>query len=221
AKEMVGESENMEERMAGNCHIDQKETPCVLEIQEIKCGKVKEQWVEDLWGSRNFGYAQVKAKGKSGGLLLVWDTNIFSASQSVGDERFIAVKGSWKGRDGDLILANVYGPHPSNEKGVLWSRLEGLIQQNNCAWCVFGDFNEVRNQDDRMNTQFHTKDSDEFNEFIANTQLMEVPMGGRRFTRISDDGGKFSKLDRFLITEDFRKKWGNLAAVALDQKLSD
>ncbi|GKD13482.1 RNA-directed DNA polymerase, eukaryota [Tanacetum coccineum] len=170
AKEMVGESENMEECMAG--------------IQEIKCGKVEEQWVEDLWGSRNFGYAQVEAKGKSGGLLLVWDTKIFSASQSVGDERFIVVKGSWKGRDEDLILANLYVPHPSNEKGVLWSRLDGLIQQNNCAWCVFSDFNEVRNQDDRMNTQFHTKDSDEFNEFIANTQLMEVPMGGRRFTRI-------------------------------------
>lgn len=46
-------------------------------------------------------------------------------------------------------------------------------------------------------------------------------MGGRRFTRISDDGLKFSKLDRFFVTDDFCVKWRNLAVVSLDRKLSD
>nr|GEX00659.1 cysteine-rich receptor-like protein kinase [Tanacetum cinerariifolium] len=127
------------------------EIPCVLGIQEMKCGKVEEQFVEDLWG--------------------------FSARQSVGDERFIAIKGNWKGRVGDVVLANVYRPHPSNQKGEVWARLQNLIEKNNAAWCVFGDFNEVRGCDDRMNTQFHTKESNEFNEFIERTLLMEIPMG--------------------------------------------
>ncbi|PWA80255.1 reverse transcriptase domain, Reverse transcriptase zinc-binding domain protein [Artemisia annua] len=62
---------------------------------------------------------------------------------------------------------------------------------------------------------------DDFNTFINTTQLVEIPMGGRKFTRVSDDGLKFSKLDRFLVTEGFKSKWGNLAVVALDRKLSD
>ncbi|GJW99854.1 hypothetical protein Tco_0183768 [Tanacetum coccineum] len=72
--------------------------------KEMKCGKVEEQWVEDLWGSRNFGYAQVEANGKSGGLLLVWDTKIFSASQSVGDERFIVVKADVELKDTIVVV---------------------------------------------------------------------------------------------------------------------
>ncbi|GJZ84480.1 putative RNA-directed DNA polymerase [Tanacetum coccineum] len=46
-------------------------------------------------------------------------------------------------------------------------------------------------------------------------------MGGRKFTRVSDDGLKFSKLDRFLLNEEFMKLWGNTSVVALDRKLSD
>ncbi|GJW46513.1 transposon TX1, partial [Tanacetum coccineum] len=47
------------------------------------------------------------------------------------------------------------------------------------------------------------------------------PYGGRKFTRVSDDGVKFSKLDRFLLNDDFNNLWGNLSVVALDRKLSD
>ncbi|GJR01528.1 RNA-directed DNA polymerase, eukaryota [Tanacetum coccineum] len=190
-------------------------------IQEMKCKRVADQWVENVWGTRNFGFVQIEARGRSGGLLLVWDTNSFSVKQSVREDRFVAVMGTWKGRVGYIIFVNVYGPHPSNQKGALWKRLEELINSNDGAWCLLGDFNEVRNLDDRLNTQFHARDSDEFNTFIANTRMVEVPMGGRRFTRVREDGMKFSKLDRFLISEEFKQMWGNLAAVALDRKLSD
>ncbi|GKC61706.1 hypothetical protein Tco_1089304 [Tanacetum coccineum] len=61
----------------------------------------------------------------------------------------------------------------------------------------------------------------EFNEFINNTRLIEIPMGGRKFTRVSDDEMKFSKLDCFLLNEKFNEMWGNLSVVALDRKLPD
>lgn len=58
-------------------------------------------------------------------------------------------------------------------------------------------FNEVRGREDRKNTQLNIKEVGEFNEFISDTQLIEILLGGRKFSRISDDGSKFSKLDRF------------------------
>ncbi|GJX67804.1 hypothetical protein Tco_0303531 [Tanacetum coccineum] len=55
--------------------------------------------------------------------------------------------------------------------------------------------------------------------------LEEAKKGGthKKFTRASDDGLKFSKLDRFLLNEEFVKLWGNtsVVAVALDRKLSN
>nr|GEV21221.1 transposon TX1 [Tanacetum cinerariifolium] len=65
------------------------------------------------------------------------------------------------------------------------------------------------------------KEMIEFNEFINNTRLIEIPVGGKKFTRISDDGMKFSKLDRFLLNDKFNELRGNLSVVALDRKLSD
>ncbi|GJY02302.1 hypothetical protein Tco_0360454 [Tanacetum coccineum] len=60
-----------------------------------------------------------------------------------------------------------------------------------------------------------------FNEFINNMRLIEIPMGGRKFTRVRDDGMKLSKLDRFLLNERFNDLWGNLSIVSLHRKLPE
>ncbi|PWA83305.1 RNA-directed DNA polymerase, eukaryota [Artemisia annua] len=144
-----------EMKNAGN---EQNETNSIVDerdqMQETKCGQIEEQWVEDIWGTRNFGFVQ-----------------------AAGDVGYVAVKGSWKGNDDEVILVSVYGPHPAAKKGELWKKLENLIDGCKVSWCVFGDFNEVRGQEDHLNTQFKVRESDEFNEFIAATLLMEVPLG--------------------------------------------
>nr|GEW10654.1 hypothetical protein [Tanacetum cinerariifolium] len=41
------------------------------------------------------------------------------------------------------------------------------------------------------------------------------------FNVTSDDGLKFTKLDRFLVSEGFKNKWGNLSMVVLDTRISN
>lgn len=55
-------------------------------------------------------------------------------------------------------------------------------------WVMCGDFNEVRVQDDRFNCNFNQKGAEVFNEFINSTGLIEIPLAGRKFSRVSDDG---------------------------------
>ncbi|GKA60292.1 reverse transcriptase domain, reverse transcriptase zinc-binding domain protein, partial [Tanacetum coccineum] len=98
---------------------------------------------------------------------------------------------------------------------------QALMDRWQGAWCLFWDLNVVRGSDDRFNSQVNVKETNEFNEFINDIRLVEVPMGVRRFTRVSDNRLKFSKLDRFLLNDDFNSLWGNLSVVALDQKLSN
>lgn len=57
----------------------------------------------------------------------MWDTNIFSCEQAVGDERLMAVKGTWKGIQGDIYLVCIYRPHVGNQKISLWDRLSNLM----------------------------------------------------------------------------------------------
>nr|GEY92085.1 hypothetical protein [Tanacetum cinerariifolium] len=168
-------------------------------------------------GSTNFGFVQSNEIGRSGGLLLVWDSNV----SVVGGERFIAAKGNWKGVDGDVMLVNVYGAHVTEKKMALWDRISALINTVATGWCLFGDFNEVREPYDWLNMEFNARDADNFNEFIRLNSLVEIQLGGRKYTRISDDGLKFSNLDRFLVTPEFSAKWDNLSVIALDRKISD
>lgn len=76
-------------------------------------------------------------------------------------------------------------------------------------------------QEDRFNCNFNQKGADMFNEFINNTRLIEIPLAGRKFTRVSDDGLKFSKLDRFLVSMEFKQRWKDLSVTALERRRSD
>ncbi|XP_071705014.1 uncharacterized protein [Rutidosis leptorrhynchoides] len=51
--------------------------------------------------------------------------------------------------------------------------------------------------------------------------LIEIDISGKKFTRISDDGMKFSKLDRFLVDNSFLGLWDDLLVIALDRHLSN
>ncbi|GJV48762.1 RNA-directed DNA polymerase, eukaryota [Tanacetum coccineum] len=115
----------------------------------------------------------------------------------------------------------VYGPHICHQKASLWDRLAGVIDKMGGAWFIFGYFNVIRKVDDRLNSQVKIKEMDDFNDSINLSWLVEVPMGGRKFTRVSDDGVKFSKLDRFLMNKNFKSLWSNPAVLALYRKLSD
>ncbi|PWA63317.1 Transposon TX1 [Artemisia annua] len=182
--------------------IINEERPDVIGIQETKCGMVDECWIE---GGKGFGFTQLEANGNSGGIMVIWDNNSFTCKEAMGDERFIVVKGEWKGKDGDVFL----------------DRLSGLMERMGGAWCIFRDFNVVRYCEDRLNCQVNTMEMSDFNGFINSARLVEVPMGGWKFTRVSDDGIKFSKLVRFLLNDEFASLWGNLSVVALDRKHSD
>ncbi|GJU95335.1 RNA-directed DNA polymerase, eukaryota [Tanacetum coccineum] len=121
-------------------------------------------------------------------------------------ERFIMVKGSWKGVEGKVVLANIYGFHVTDKKVELWNRISGLMDSVGGGWCLFGDFNDVRESNDRINLDFKVIDVNFFNDFIRKNSMIEIQLGNQRYTRIIDDGLKFSKLDRFFVTSEFMEK---------------
>ncbi|XP_071738762.1 uncharacterized protein [Rutidosis leptorrhynchoides] len=197
------------------------ESPDIAIIQETKCNWVNDNWVESIWGSSSFNYIQKPKVGKSGGLLVIWDPLVFFVNEAVEKQYFLAIKGRWKGKSMDTIIVNVYGPHKDVGKRKFWEDLDNLMNCSDVEWVIGGDFNEVRSDEERQNCVFNEHRAAMFNTFIENRCLVEIPLLGRKFTRISDNGLKFSKLDRFLVSENFIISWGDVSAIALDRRTSD
>ncbi|XP_071714890.1 uncharacterized protein [Rutidosis leptorrhynchoides] len=197
------------------------EKPDIAAFQETKCKTLEDRWVRSLWGNENFRYIQKEDLGNSGGMLLVWDTSRFSVNKAVGNKYFTAIRGNWVGSGGESIIVNIYGPHNDIGKKEMWGFLDGLMMGVDSAWVLCGDFNEVRCQSERLNCVFSQSRASRFNDFIDRNSLIEIPINGKRFTRVSGDGIKISKLDHFLVNDNFIKLWDDLSVIALDRMESD
>ncbi|XP_071712491.1 uncharacterized protein [Rutidosis leptorrhynchoides] len=202
-------------------NLCREEKPDIVAIQETKLSNVSNFWASNLWWNNSVGFVQKNALGYSGGTMLLWDANSFYVEDFVEGENFIAIKGSWVCSNKEMAVVNVYGPHDDAGKKRMWESLKGLLRKVDTSWLLCGDFNEVRDEEERVNSNFIPSRASRFNNFILNNDLVEIPLGGRKFTRVCDNGFKLSKLDKFLAFDKFLNLWDDLSAIVLDQKFSD
>nr|GEW23335.1 RNA-directed DNA polymerase, eukaryota [Tanacetum cinerariifolium] len=142
-----------------------------------------------------------EAVRNSGGILCVWDPNIFHKENSTILDSFVMVRGVWCSTDQNFMLIAVYAPHDSRAKHMLWDYLQNEILKWKGEVVVMGDFNEVRFKSDRFGSVFIAHEANVFNSFITNSNLVEVNLGGCSYTWCHKSVTKMSKLDRFLISD--------------------
>ncbi|XP_071739460.1 uncharacterized protein [Rutidosis leptorrhynchoides] len=151
--------------------------------------------LKSMWGNYNFDYACSLSRGRSGGV--------------------------WKDVDGPFFMVNVYAPQDHDSKVALWSNLVAFIANHAGTFLVFGDFNSVRVESERSGSSFSSDDADFFNSFLEEANLFDLPQGGRAFTYMNTPGTKFSKLDRFLLSQESVNRISDINVTVLDRKCSD
>lgn len=74
-----------------------------------------------------------------------------------------------------------------------------------CRVCLVGDFNSIRRVEERSgrNESPNLNEIGIFDKFIRGSQLIELPLVGRKFTCYRPDGSCKSRLDRVLVNN----KW--------------
>ncbi|GJY05537.1 RNA-directed DNA polymerase, eukaryota, reverse transcriptase zinc-binding domain protein [Tanacetum coccineum] len=172
-----------------------------LGIQESKMTRLELFRIKSMWGNYAFDYACSMARGLSGGLISIWDPNMFSKNSIWCDDSFIIIKGNWKNVVGDCFMVNIYGPQDHVSKLALWNRLTDFMHHHNGSYIMFGDMNAVRNAQERFGTTLNSIEADHFTWM--------------------NKGTKLSKLDRFLISEDVTIRLPNVRITALDRLWSD
>ncbi|GJS45517.1 RNA-directed DNA polymerase, eukaryota [Tanacetum coccineum] len=119
------------------------EQPDVIGMQETKSGSVDDYWINDWWGGKDYGYAQLPAIGNSGGIILVWDLRVFICKEAVGNERFVAVRGSWKGKRNNkcnirgLMVDGVWCEDPKVIKAEMARHYKRLFFEGKVIHLVF------------------------------------------------------------------------------------
>ncbi|GKD04614.1 RNA-directed DNA polymerase, eukaryota, reverse transcriptase zinc-binding domain protein, partial [Tanacetum coccineum] len=174
-----------------------------------------------MWGNYVFDYACSLSRGRSGGLISIWDPNVFAKDQIWCDDRFIIVKGKWANSDEVFFMINIYGPQEPSEKMSLWNHLLDFIANHEGQYVIFGDFNEVRDESERYGTEFVRTQAQIFNSFIDDAGLFDIPLGGRKFTWMNKAGTKMSKLDRFLVSHSLIDSFPDYKVSALPRGWSD
>nr|GEY24851.1 Toll/interleukin-1 receptor (TIR) domain-containing protein [Tanacetum cinerariifolium] len=109
-----------------------------------------------------------------------------------------ALESTPNAEENDMNVNAVYAPYDPRDKRMLWDYLVHTINQWDGEVVIMGDFNEVRHKSDRFGSIFNGQGADEFNSFIANAGLEEVPLGESAFTWCHKFAPQMSKLDRYL-----------------------
>ncbi|GJV13593.1 RNA-directed DNA polymerase, eukaryota [Tanacetum coccineum] len=177
--------------------------------------------VKAMWGNFQFEVASSSARGNSGGILTIWDPAIFSCTTTLVTDNVLIVEGNWAVNNVKCFLLNVYAPQSTQNKKEIWNFILSFMQNHVGEYIVFGDFNVVRFAHERQGTVFCQNMANDFNQFITAADLSDIPMGGRTFTRMNKQCTKFSKLDRFLVTNGILEQFPSLHGRILSNIWSD
>ncbi|XP_059658611.1 uncharacterized protein LOC132304928 [Cornus florida] len=133
--------------------------------------------VKSLWGGRFVEWEVLNALGTFGGILVMWD------------QRWLSRMDIWRGRfsiscvfnmeedNFRLVFSGVYGPVDDSERSPLERSIGG-----------------------RWSSEIF-----QFLEFFDGHFLIDLPLEGATFTVSGRESATFSRLDRFLISEEGRK----------------
>ncbi|GKC98926.1 RNA-directed DNA polymerase, eukaryota [Tanacetum coccineum] len=129
--------------------------------------------------------------GNSGGILCVWDSNIFHKENFTVSDYFIAIMGKWLSNDRNYLIISIYAPQDLSEKKLLWQYLAHIIGGWDGDVIIMGDFNEVRFEAERFGSIFNARGAAVINSFISSSGLVEVKiLKGRIRSWVKDEKEK-------------------------------
>ncbi|XP_058761354.1 uncharacterized protein LOC131634746 [Vicia villosa] len=187
--------------------IDKGQADMVF-LQETKTQVVDFNFIRSLWGHDDCEWTSKDSNGASGGLSIIWKKGLINPLFSFRTEGSVGIGAEFQGQI--CFFVNVYSSCHIAGKRLLWSELVELKQKLPMGWwCVGGDFNAIRNANERQGNNMITRSSVsyEFNDFIDLIGLVDVPTIVKKFTWSNKDGSVKSRLDRFLLSSELIDDW--------------
>ncbi|CAA0811789.1 Uncharacterized mitochondrial protein AtMg01250, partial [Striga hermonthica] len=171
----------------------------------------------------NNRFTLVNPQGISGGLLLLWSSDISILNVSCQDF-FIAVEFSFKNSVSSWGVFTYLSPY-STIRTEQWKFLESEKSNWGNRWFAIGDWNDICLSSDKLGgIPRSPRSMAGFNDFINNMAMEEIRMVGNKFTwcnlRLSE-GLIQEKLDRGFCSLDWMQSFPNATITTILRSASD
>ena len=197
----------------------------ILYILETKKESIDKTLCPYLWGDGNVSWEFAPSSNAAGGLLCLWNNESFVVDRRVVGRGYILLEGMWTKENKKVCITNVYAPCNLQGKRDQWDELKLLKSSfHDGPWYIVGDFNSIRHQHERINSSHSVGNStsiSEFNTWISDMALEEIRSVGRNFTWYRPNGTVMSRLDRFLLSDEWLSQWPDTTQFVLDRDFSD
>jgi len=202
-----------------------EKNPLILCLQETKTQLCDDDFFASLWGNSAVSFSFCPSQGASGELLTLWDTSEVEVWSSISRPHTLIIHGRFIKSNEEFYLFNMYAPCDVAARKLLWDSLSPRLHLlgGGRRYVFVGDFNIVRCREEKRSTSERNVSTDftHFNAFIDTNFLFDLPLGGRMFTWFKGDGKSMSRLDKFLLSEDWFLMWPNCLQIAQLRGLSD
>jgi len=178
-----------------------KEGVNMICLQETKKEVIDKAMCQALWEDVEVCWEMQPAT--AGDILCLWSEKTFRLQRKVISNGFILLTGEWIKEAQQINIVTIYSPCDIHNKRILWDKVKQLKDSlSGGLWCILGDFNNIRDPAERFGIcQRLSGESSikEFNDWIDDLEVIEVPWLGRKFTWYRSNGASRSRLDRFLV----------------------
>lgn len=107
----------------------------------------------------------------------------------------------------------------------MWEDLKRrMMARNTTHCCLIGDFNCLRSQHETQGigeSSYKVGEAVEFNEFIDDIELIDIPLIGRKFTWYRPNESVRSHIDRVLVSNDWIYTWQGCSQYVIERTFSD
>ncbi|KAL8498771.1 hypothetical protein ACS0TY_021917 [Phlomoides rotata] len=193
-------------------------------LKETKMEEVNKSVCKSFWGNSLFDWAWLGSVGNSGGVLTIWNSDLFQKISSWSITGMLVVNDRWVEDGSDCTIVNIYALNSVAQRSELWEILRSLVRQiGTASLCIIGDFNMIREESERVGRAgyWDIGEMERFNNFIEGSDLVEIQLVGRRFTWYRPDGMCKSKLDCMLVNSNWLNKWSGAILRGGKRSLSD
>ena len=162
----------------------------------------------------------VDAKGAARGISILWNPRVVSLYEFYATHFSLLADFQILGTCTRGFMTNVYGsPREEQKRKILESLGRLKWSSEGKPWILGGEFNLVRNLDENKGGIRHLNSNSEyFNEFIDNLELVDVRKTNNTFTwnnKRTGDRGITCRLDRFLVFESIMMTGVNIRVIVL------
>ncbi|XP_071704358.1 uncharacterized protein [Rutidosis leptorrhynchoides] len=147
-----------------------------LAIQETMVKEVSLPVLNEIWKHYAFGSIQVEASGRSGDILSIWRTDVFSLIMSWKRKHWIETVMRYHPSNIIVLIVNIYALHLENKKTIVWSQLSNMALKWLGLVYFMGDFNVVCHPEERLRETVDPISISNFNDFISNASLFVQPL---------------------------------------------